>query len=254
MSRSFKLIQPELVYSVDDLLEKKNDDLERSQFATKGDIRDLSQQLPLEPAFAQDTNLVKAKKLQETLNQILDNNKLTDEQKSLLLIRAKKQLIFFKNKGLTEVDSYGQERPPPGSKNTYSQNVSQEQAGRPLEDSEILPSFTKAQKPRVEKALHFLRKSGKLSWTSEGELFDDRSSTVVPDSNITQLMRYHLASNRTRMSQPPGYKIFQRALSTTNKEPSLLKPPPKTTKRSSLRTMISKNKDNNSSGLTQLFS
>jgi hypothetical protein len=95
MSRSFKLVQPELVYSVDDLLEKKNDDLERSQFATKGDIRDLSQQLPLEPAFAQDTNLVKAKKLQETLNQILDDNKLTDQQKSLLLIRAKKQLIFF---------------------------------------------------------------------------------------------------------------------------------------------------------------
>jgi len=76
---------------------------------------------------------------------------------------------------------------------------------------DIIQPLTKGNGEKAGDILNSLKSSGELTWNENGEIVDPESSTVYPDTDITKILKYDLATNKNKMSKPEGYDKFKKA-------------------------------------------
>ena len=77
--------------------------------------------------------------------------------------------------------------------------------------SEIIDRFSGNNYDKAGNILGALTSSGKLAWNEDGELVDQGRNTAIPETNISEIIRYDLASNKKLMTKPPGYALYKKA-------------------------------------------
>lgn len=141
--------------------------------------------------------------LDQQMKNILQNKKLTDDEKVALYLQLLQKYTHFSIQK-QESEPHTIESPEVEASPENSTNVKQETEELEEEISKIVP--TRFQE-KAKKIFQFLKHQDSIQWNTKGEiLYEDK---IVPGSNVVQLINDFL---RNRKSIPEGRHVFLKAL------------------------------------------
>ncbi|GFV42635.1 uncharacterized protein TNCV_843051 [Trichonephila clavipes] len=153
--------------------------------------------------------------LDQRMKNILHNEDLTEEEKTILYLRVLQKYTHFSNENRKESESVPNETSLSENQETESlkENLKESvvKTEKEVFEDEIFRIVPARYKEKAKNIFQFLKLQESFIWNSDGEII--YKNTVIPGSNIAFLVNDFL---RNRKSVPEGRYVFLRALNDIN--------------------------------------